>query len=56
MTANLWIQHIRNDKRLSKLYDKLTTEERHRLFTECDNDTWHLAEIIEEILEDRSSE
>lgn len=54
MTATKWIQHIRNDKRLSKLYDKLTTEERHRLFTETDGDVWHIDQVILDILEDRN--
>jgi len=56
MSPTKWIQAIRDDRQLSRLYDKLTTDERHRLFEESDGDTWNLLQIIEDILEDRRNE
>ena len=56
MSPTKWIQAIRDDRRLSRLYDKLTTDERHRLFEESDGDTWNLLQIIEDIIGDRNEQ
>jgi len=56
MTATAWISHIRNSPTLEKEYNKLTTDERHKLFEESDGETWNLLQIIENILEDRRNE
>ena len=56
MTCIKWIQHIRDDKRLNRLYNLLTIEERHKLFTESDGDTWNLLQIIEDIIGDRNEQ
>jgi len=56
MSPTKWIQAIRDDRQLSRLYDKLTTDERHRLFEESDGDTWNLLQIIEDIIGDRNEQ
>jgi len=56
MTCTKWIQFIRDDKRLNRLYNLLTIDERHKLFEESDGETWNLLQIIENILEDRRNE
>jgi len=56
MTCTKWIQFIRDDKRLNRLYNLLTIDERHKLFEESDGETWNLLQIIENILEDRNEQ
>ncbi len=53
LSASKWVQAIRDDRRLSRLYDRLTTQERHRAYEECP-DGWHIAEVLEGILSDRN--
>ena len=52
LSASKWVQLIRDDRRLSRLYDKLDSEERHRAYEEA-ADGWRLDEVFRDILRDR---
>jgi len=54
MTCTKWIQTIRDDRRMSRLYDKMTIEERHKLFDETEGEVWNILQVMENILEDRN--
>jgi len=51
MSENHLIYRIRQNKRLSKMFDKLTTEQKRDVLYIADGDDWHLEEIIEFVRE-----
>ena len=53
MTPNLWIQHIRDDRQLSKLFNQLTMDERRVLYTETNGDLELLAKGVKAIKKQR---
>ena len=53
MTPNLWIQHIRDDRQLSKLFNQLTMDERRVLYTETNGDLELLAKGVKVIKKQR---
>lgn len=53
MSDNQLINTIRASRKLNKLYNKMTVEQKRRLIATVD-DTWHIEQIMKEILEDKN--
>lgn len=52
MSNHRILSEIRANKKLSKKFDKLSTAGKQKVLEEADNDTWHIDEIIDNILKE----
>jgi len=55
MSDNQIIREIRDSRRLSRLFDRMTVEQKRQLMAELDGDTWHILEVMVDILEDKDN-
>lgn len=52
MSEHEIVNHIRSVRRLSARFQRLSKEGRRRVLFIADGDTWHIDEIIEQVLGD----
>lgn len=52
VSSNELIYYIRQDRKLSKAFDRCNNEQKRRVLAEAEGDTWRLLDLIEDILED----
>lgn len=52
MSENQIIYQIRHTPRLSKMFNKLTNEQKREVLQIANGDDWHLEDIIEFVLEE----
>lgn len=53
MDANLWIQHIRDDRQLSRAFDRLTMDERREVYAQTEGDIALFTQAVKTIKRQR---
>lgn len=52
MSEHQIINHIRSIKRLNRIWQRLTNDQRRRVLYIADGDTWHIDEVLEFVAEE----
>lgn len=52
MSDNQLINSIRENRRLNRLWNKLTVEQKRRVLEIAEGELWHIDEVIEDVLEE----
>lgn len=52
LSDTLMIQYIRSIPSLEKLWSEASKEEKKRILADAEGDTWHLQELMEDVLDE----
>lgn len=55
MTEHQIINHIRSVRRLKRIWQRLTNDQRRRVLFIADGDLWHIDEILEFVAEENDA-
>jgi len=56
MTDTLILYHVRSNPHLLRLWTKLNLDERRRVVSIADGDTWNIREVMTFVIEERADE